>query len=322
MLDVRNAPSPAHVQSGMLLGQTPMATRLSVPGAARAIPSTTRHRTSIGCPASSTGAVFVPGAGAPGRVAGDRMGARHCGSRRQLHPRRSPRSALDSSTSRIGSTRDTRWSGPTTSVSTPGLMSYPTPPRHADRRLGEGGPPDGPAARRQVGHRRTVARRRSSDGRRTRRGAPVRRNRAGLPRRRCHGCAGEHRAHIVALLGPVRDGPAARRPRDVLSYIMAGFRGAARSAHRARAEPTLGGRSSRRPECAAIRKWRNGCRVPPAAGSPAPLNSIPKVLGALTAYMGTPVTGYTRPIFLRQGTQDIDVPAALSPGAVHATEGQ
>ena len=52
--------------------------------------------------------------------------------------------------------------------------------------------------------------------------------------------------------------------------------------------------------------------VPRATGTwfSAPLNSIPGVLGALAAYMGTPITGYHRPIFLGQGLQDIDVPAA------------
>ena len=58
-MDVRNAPSPAHVQSGMLLGQTPMATRLSVPGAA-GDPHPLRDTGPARPPASSTGAVFVP----------------------------------------------------------------------------------------------------------------------------------------------------------------------------------------------------------------------------------------------------------------------
>ncbi|MFW0786215.1 lipase family protein [Gordonia sp. CPCC 206044] len=41
----------------------------------------------------------------------------------------------------------------------------------------------------------------------------------------------------------------------------------------------------------------------------APLSSIPGIRQALTEYMGTPYTGYDRPIFLGQGLRDTDVPA-------------
>nr|WP_245672780.1 lipase family protein [Aldersonia kunmingensis] len=41
----------------------------------------------------------------------------------------------------------------------------------------------------------------------------------------------------------------------------------------------------------------------------APLSSIPWVQMSLSLYMGTPFTGYDRPIFLGQGLRDVDVPA-------------
>jgi acetyl esterase/lipase len=42
----------------------------------------------------------------------------------------------------------------------------------------------------------------------------------------------------------------------------------------------------------------------------APMISLPGIDDALDAYMGTPTAGYDRPIFLGQGLQDNDVPAA------------
>lgn len=42
----------------------------------------------------------------------------------------------------------------------------------------------------------------------------------------------------------------------------------------------------------------------------APLRSIPGIYDALHEHMGTPVTGYDRPIFLGHGLTDIDVPVA------------
>ena len=43
-----------------------------------------------------------------------------------------------------------------------------------------------------------------------------------------------------------------------------------------------------------------------------PLAALPGVDAALDAYMGTPVTGYDRPIFLGAGLLDTDVPAKSS----------
>ena len=40
-----------------------------------------------------------------------------------------------------------------------------------------------------------------------------------------------------------------------------------------------------------------------------PVSSLPNAQAALTEYMGTPYTGYDRPIFLGQGLRDVDVPA-------------
>ncbi|MBB1041276.1 prolyl oligopeptidase family serine peptidase, partial [Dietzia sp. Cai40] len=40
-----------------------------------------------------------------------------------------------------------------------------------------------------------------------------------------------------------------------------------------------------------------------------PVRDIPDVFGHLQRYMGTPATGYDRPVFLGQGLLDLDVPA-------------
>lgn len=48
----------------------------------------------------------------------------------------------------------------------------------------------------------------------------------------------------------------------------------------------------------------------PAAFFRAPLTSIPGMAEALNAYMGTPVTGFDRPLFLGVGLLDRDVPPA------------
>ncbi|HCS58265.1 MAG TPA: alpha/beta hydrolase [Gordonia polyisoprenivorans] len=55
-----------------------------------------------------------------------------------------------------------------------------------------------------------------------------------------------------------------------------------------------------------------------------PVSSIPNVREALTEYMGTPFSGYDRPIFLGQGLLDTDVPApsALSLYAQMVAAGQ
>lgn len=44
----------------------------------------------------------------------------------------------------------------------------------------------------------------------------------------------------------------------------------------------------------------------------APLASLPGITDALAAYMGTPTSGYDRPIFLGVGMQDRDVPPSMS----------
>ena len=55
-----------------------------------------------------------------------------------------------------------------------------------------------------------------------------------------------------------------------------------------------------------------------------PLQEIPDAFGQLQRYMGTPATGYDRPVFLGQGLLDLDVPApsALSLAAQMAAAGQ
>ena len=43
-----------------------------------------------------------------------------------------------------------------------------------------------------------------------------------------------------------------------------------------------------------------------------PLLSIPGIHKALQEYMGTPASGYDRPIFVGQGLKDVDVPAPFA----------
>ncbi|WP_037183550.1 lipase family protein, partial [Rhodococcoides fascians] len=55
-----------------------------------------------------------------------------------------------------------------------------------------------------------------------------------------------------------------------------------------------------------------------------PLNQIPNFYGLLNDYMGVPVSGYDRPVFIGQGLTDVDVPApaALSLVAQMKSNGQ
>lgn len=61
---------------------------------------------------------------------------------------------------------------------------------------------------------------------------------------------------------------------------------------------------------AAYRVLYSTVNLTPAAFFAAPLNSIPGMADALYAFMGTPSTGFDRPIFLGVGRFDRDVPSA------------
>ncbi|HNP58539.1 MAG TPA: lipase family protein [Gordonia sp. (in: high G+C Gram-positive bacteria)] len=312
-MDVRNAPSPAHVQSGMLLGQTPMATRLSVPGAARAIRIHYATPDQHGRPASSTGAVFVP-RGAPPQGGWPVIAWAHgtVGLGDNCTPSAQPRSALDSFyishwLNQGYAVVGTDYVG----LGTPGLMSYLNASSEAQSIV------DSVKAAHQMGL--PLADKWAIVGQSQGAGAAM----AGAhdAARLSGGTALDYRGvvatgapanieHIVALLGPYETVPLPVGLATYMSYIMAGFSEARPDLHIERVLSPLGRQvvAQARVRCyPEMAEW-----VPRATGSwfSAPLNSIPGVLGALTAYMGTPVTGYTRPIFLRQGTQDIDVPAA------------
>lgn len=120
---------------------------------------------------------------------------------------------------------------------------------------------------------------------------------------------------IVAQAGPQMAlppnlGPAAN---SYTAYILAGLRDA---------RPDLDIDSVLTPAGRdAVHKAQSLCKgqldqalagMTPPAFFDAPLATLPGVADALDAYMGTPTSGYDRPIFLGVGLQDKDVPPALS----------
>lgn len=109
---------------------------------------------------------------------------------------------------------------------------------------------------------------------------------------------------------PAQLGPAAN---SYTAYILAGFR---------EANPDIDVDSVLSPAgLEAVAKAETICKpqldtelagMTPTAFFHAPLASLPGVDAALDAYMGTPVSGYDRPIFLGAGLLDTDVPAKSS----------
>lgn len=109
---------------------------------------------------------------------------------------------------------------------------------------------------------------------------------------------------------PVQLGPAAN---SYTAYILAGFR---------EARPDIDVNSVLTPAGrAAVDMAETVCKpeldrelaaMTPAQFFSAPLATLPGVADALSTYMGTPTTGYDRPIFLGAGLLDRDVPARSS----------
>lgn len=109
---------------------------------------------------------------------------------------------------------------------------------------------------------------------------------------------------------PAQLGPAAN---SYTAYILAGFR---------EANPDVDVDSVLSPEgLDAVAKAETVCKpqldtelagMTPTMFFSRPLAELPGVDAALDAYMGTPVTGYDRPIFLGAGLLDTDVPAKSS----------
>ncbi len=120
---------------------------------------------------------------------------------------------------------------------------------------------------------------------------------------------------VVKLGGPDLELPAQLGPaaNSYTAYILAGFR---------EARPDIDVDSVLSPAgIAAVDKAETVCKsaldselagMTPTQFFAAPLASLPGVSDALDDYMGTPVTGYDRPIFLGAGLLDRDVPARSS----------
>lgn len=120
---------------------------------------------------------------------------------------------------------------------------------------------------------------------------------------------------IIKLGGPDIELPAALGPaaNSYAAYILAGFR---------EARPDIDVTSVLSPDGVhAVNLAATSCK-PQLDGQladmtlpqffVAPLSTLPGVSDALDEYMGTPVTGYDRPIFLGAGLLDTDVPAKSS----------
>lgn len=109
---------------------------------------------------------------------------------------------------------------------------------------------------------------------------------------------------------PAQLGPAAN---SYTAYILAGFR---------EARPDIGVDTVlSQAGSAAVEKAQTVCKpqldtelagMTPTGFFSAPMATLPGVAEALDAYMGTPTTGYDRPIFLGAGLLDRDVPAKSS----------
>ena len=120
---------------------------------------------------------------------------------------------------------------------------------------------------------------------------------------------------VVKLGGPDLQLPAELGPaaNSYTAYILAGFR---------EARPDIDVDSVLTPAgVSAVDKAETLCKsqldqelaaMTPTQFFSAPLATLPGVSDALDDYMGTPVTGYDRPIFLGAGLLDRDVPAKSS----------
>ncbi|MGC4960589.1 prolyl oligopeptidase family serine peptidase [Gordonia sp. DT101] len=313
-MDVRDHPGPVPTKAGNLISQVPLGTGLSVPGAAKAYrihyatPDQHNH------PASSTGAVFVPG-GTPPRGGWPMIAWAHgtTGLGDSCTPSAQPRSERDSAY--LGHWLRQGYAVVATDyvgLGTPGLMSYLNGESEAHSIV------DSVKAARQMGL--PLAPRWAIVGQSQGAGAAL-----GGARRATELSAGsglDYRgvvatgtpANIELLLGlggpafPPVTLPAALN--TYAAYILAGF---------ADARPDLDPMSimtptGRRligaartlcyPEMTALMKGRDLRTM-----FRKPISSLPGGQAALTRHMGTPYSGYDRPIFLGQGLLDTDVPA-------------
>lgn len=300
-LDVRDYRGPVPARAGTLIAQVPLAPALSVPGAAHALRIQYSTPNQHGAMATSTGAVFVPGGTPPAGgwpVIAWAHGTTGLGD--NCTPSAQPRSDRDAtylghwlrqgyaivSTDYVG-------------LGTPGLMSYLNGSSEAHSIV------DSVKAAQQLGL--PLAKRWAIVGQSQGAGAAL--NGARRATELSRGTGLDYRGvvatgtpanieQVVALAGPTL--PPVTLPPGLstyATYIMAGFSEARPDLHLQSVLSPLGKDLVRRaqylcyPEMAALMTGRDLRTL-----FRAPIDSIPGVRTALTEYMGTPYSGYDRPI--------------------------
>lgn len=328
-LDVRNYSGTVPARAGTLMAKVPLARGLSIPGAAQAYRIQYSTPNQHGVMATSTGAVFVP-AGTPPPGGWPVVAWAHgtTGLGDNCTPSAQPRSERDAaylahwlrqgyavvSTDYVG-------------LGTPGLMSYLNGQTEAQSIV------DSVKAAQQMGlplSKKWVIIGQSQ-------GAGAALNAARRATALSRGSGLDYRGvvatgtpanieQVVALAGP--GFPPVTLPAGLntyATYIMAGFSEARPDLRPESVLTPLGkslvakARTLCYPEMHSVMTGRNVSTM-----FRVPLTSIPGVRDALTDYMGTPYSGYDRPIFLGQGLLDTDVPApsALSLYAQMRAAGQ
>ncbi len=313
-MDVRAYAGPAPARAGTLIAQVPLADTLSIPGAAQAYRIHYATPDQHGRPATSTGAVFVP-AGTPPRGGWPVIAWAHgtTGLGDNCTPSALPRSDRDaaylSHWLRQGyAIVATDYVG----LGTPGLMSYLNGESEAHSIV------DSVRAAHQTGL--PLSRRWAIVGQSQGAGAAL--NAARRASELSRGSSLDYRGvvatgtpanieHLIVLGGP--DFPPVILPAGLntyTAYILAGFM---------EARPDLRPYSVLSPAGATvIEQAHHLCyaemdRLMEGRDLrtlfSAPISSIPGAREALADYMGTPYSGYDRPIFLGQGLRDTDVPA-------------
>jgi len=311
-MDVRHVSPPPGTKAGTLLQQVPLAARLSVPAAGKAVRFFYATPNQHGPGASSTGVIFLPRGTAP-KGGWPVLAWAHgtVGLGDNCTPSAQPRSERD--TIYFGhwlrhgyAIVGTDYAG----LGTPGLMSYlnGSAEAHSIVNSVKAAQPTGlPLAKRWaiIGQ--------SQGG-----GAAL----AGAHQATAlsRGTGLDYRGvvatgtpanieHIVSLAGPYATFPLPAGLATYMAYILAGFSEARPDLHVDRVLSPLGRRMVAKAKVACYPEMTKSVDRVTGHWFTAPLRSIPGVLGALTTYMGTPIAGYDRPIFLGQGLLDADVPA-------------
>ncbi|AZG46788.1 alpha/beta hydrolase family protein [Gordonia insulae] len=313
-LDVADYSGPIPTDAGRLMAQVPLAASVTLPDAGRAFRIQFATPDQHGRMASSTAAVFLPKGSAPAGgwpVIAWAHGTTGLGD--ACTPSAQPRSDRDAAY--LGHWLRQGYAIVATDyvgLGTPGLMSYLNGESEAHSIV------DSVKAARQTGL--PLSRRWAIVGQSQGAGAAL--NGARRATELSRGSGLDYRGvvatgtpanieQIVALGGP--DFPPVRLPAGLntyVTYILAGF---------IDARPDLRPQSVLTPLGAQlIEKARHLCYPEMASVMTgrdlrtlfrAPMSSIPGVRSALAEYMGTPYSGYDRPIFLGQGLLDTDVPA-------------